>query len=135
MKKTISILAASLALLWAGTALAQNYPSFMMQNSASAQVAQQYQQQMEGYMSQLSQGSLSAQDQMAMYQLIQSIRYQAGAGNMMYFQRSLAGGLFSGVSRQAAWFGLMFVITVVLVWAVLLLLICFLWHLLKKHRH
>ena len=37
--------------------------------------------------------------------------------------------------NMGAWIGLMFVLTVMMVWAVLLLLIAVLWHHLKKHKH
>jgi hypothetical protein len=37
-------------------------------------------------------------------------------------------------NRDMAWYGLIFIITIVLVWAVLLLLIAVLWKILCKHR-
>jgi hypothetical protein len=39
-----------------------------------------------------------------------------------------------GSSDLRAWFALMFVLTVMMVWAILLLLIGILWHMLRKHR-
>lgn len=66
-----------------------------------------------------------------------------GSGNMMYrtapnpcgqmlFSRFM--GPFAG-GREVAWLGLMFVMTVILVWVALLLLIALLWKLLQKHKH
>lgn len=59
-------------------------------------------------------------------------------GNMMS-QRTCGNVYFSGNARafehsMAPWFALMFVLTVAMVWAILLLLIGILWHILKKHR-
>jgi len=50
-------------------------------------------------------------------------------GNMMYLNKP---GLNHNLQ---GWLGLMFVLTVMMVWAVLLLLILFLWKMLKKHKH
>lgn len=62
-----------------------------------------------------------------------------GSSNMMY-RTSPCGGMMAPNMMayygrgMAGWLGLMFVLTVLLVWIVLLLLIAVLWHMLKKHR-
>lgn len=77
------------------------------------------------------------------YQIAPCPMMQGTAGyNMMYrgypcqpvnYQswRQMAYGSYA--SRQAAWYGLMFIITVALVWVVLMLLIALLWKHVKKH--
>jgi hypothetical protein len=62
------------------------------------------------------------------------------AGNYSYppcgkviYKHSPADMHFKGALGM--WFGLMFIITVAMVWVVLLLLIALLWKLVKKHRH
>lgn len=68
---------------------------------------------------------------------------QQTAGNMMYRTypcdtfnyRSMSLGPFANQSHLAKLVALMFVITVALVWTALLLLILFLFKLLKKHKH
>jgi hypothetical protein len=63
-----------------------------------------------------------------------------GTTNMMYKQNPCSGMYtnymaHNGYGRNmVGWLGLMFVMTVLLVWVVLLLLIGVLWHMLKKHR-
>jgi len=67
---------------------------------------------------------------------------QTGQGNMMYrtmpgsqtlSASTMTAGAYAG--RQAVWFGLVSVITTVLVWIVLIQLIFVLAHWLKKHKH
>ena len=62
-------------------------------------------------------------------------------GDRMVFGSAPCGNLFYGsgfmthnFNDASAWFGLMFVITVVLVWIALLLLIALLWKMLCKHK-
>ena len=56
----------------------------------------------------------------AQYQMVST---QPGSAMMAY-----------GYSRQAAWWALLVILTVVLVWANLLLLIALQWHILNKHK-
>ncbi|HYV33685.1 MAG TPA: hypothetical protein VE973_02460 [Candidatus Limnocylindria bacterium] len=53
-------------------------------------------------------------------------------GNYMYSNNTAFGPFRAGFG---AWVGLMFILTVMMVWVVLLLLICVLWHHLQKHKH
>ncbi len=62
---------------------------------------------------------------------IYSSQYPCG-GNVNYFHPRM---MAYGYGHEAAWFGLMFVLTVMLVWVVLLLLIAYLWHLVFHHKH
>lgn len=58
------------------------------------------------------------------------LRMLQNSCDTMFFNRKVGGHS----SNMHAWFALMFVLTVMMVWAVLLLLIGVLWHMLKKHR-
>jgi hypothetical protein len=58
-----------------------------------------------------------------------------GAGYQMMSTQPGSMMLAYGYSRQAAWWGLLIIITVALVWANLLLLIAFLWKQVGKHHH
>ncbi|MDR3642684.1 MAG: hypothetical protein P4L74_03610 [Candidatus Doudnabacteria bacterium] len=152
MKKTlVAIGLSSVMFLLAGQALAAAYASpeeaaaaaqsgnsaVMMQQSAA--VAGQ---QTQSLMTQLGQGSLSPQDQMSLYKMLQAT--PVTRGNVMYYgapfgQTNLMSRLTAapvlGSGTQQAWFSLMSILTTVLVWVVLLLLIAVLWHWLMSHKH
>lgn len=117
----------------------------MAQSQLNAQRMQDY----STYVTALQQGTLTADQQKALYQLMSLNSWQApaqagmmttaGQGNVMY--RSAGMMLppvftygMSGQSTQASWFGLMFILTVAMVWVALLLLIAFLFKMLKKHK-
>ncbi len=54
-------------------------------------------------------------------------------GNNVIYRSLVSPGY--GVGRpMVTWFALLFVITLIMVWVILLLLIGILWHMLKKHR-
>lgn len=139
IKKTLFALGASVGMfLVAGQTLAVAVAPGSL-NPNMLQTMEQNSQQMQAYMAQLAQGTLSSQDQMAMATLMQptpgnfTMAIGGTQGNMGY--RVMAGKPGLGHSGQAAWFGLMFIFTVMMVWVVLLLLIGVLWHHLKKHKH
>jgi len=149
MKKQLFAIGLSAGmLLMAGQAFALDYAPGKAPTSSPAQntapAAPAAASQMQTYVSQLSQGTMSAQDQRAMYQLMESMGSQItaanGAQNIGYRTMSFAqptGGFTApvGYSGTVAWLSLMSIITQILIWAVLLLLIAALWHWLKKHKH
>jgi hypothetical protein len=133
--------------LFAGQALAAaNSQPAAAQPTGSAATLQTPQlssgQQLQTYLSQMGQGSLSAQNQIALYKMMQQTT--PVSGNVMYYgtpaARSgilsqTAGSVVLGYSTGQAWLSLMSIITTILVWVALLLLIAVLWHWLKKHKH
>jgi len=65
-----------------------------------------------------------------------------GTSNMMYRTSPCGtpvyGGTmgYNGFGRDTvSWLGIMFVVTVVLIWAILLLIIALLWKMVQKHKH
>jgi hypothetical protein len=139
----------------AGQALAAAYaPGTMMNNTQSgttitgtmpnAQVWQQDSQQLQAYKNKLVQGTLTPQDQMAMYQLLESMNSMNIAGgaslnNVAYtsLPTQLTGGsmMASYANERVVWMGLVSIITTILIWIVLIQLIFVLYHWLKKHKH
>jgi hypothetical protein len=133
--------------LFAGQALAAaNSQPAAVQPAGSAATLQLSQlssgQQLQAYMTQMGQGSLSAQNQMALYKMLQgmtpvsgNVAYYGTSANRALMLPQSAGSGVLGYSTGQAWLSLMSIITTILVWVVLLLLIAVLWHWLKKHKH
>lgn len=121
--------------LLAGQAVAAAYPqpatAANLGNSETTGQQLLGSQQMQGYLAQMQQGSLTPQNQMALYQMLQAQR----SGMLSYYGPPANGLSAFSYSPYQAWLGLVSVITTVLVWAVLLLLISVLWHLRRKHKH
>lgn len=142
MKKVIFGSIVSLGLLVASQVFAMAYDpatkNAMMNNGSGSLTIQAVEQDpgsMKMYVQNLQQGSLSPAQQMEFYKMMQGQMgvMQPSAMNYQYMASpSLA---ISNYNRQAAWVGLMIVMTVILVWVVLLLLIALLWHQVKKHKH
>ena len=141
LKKVLFGVGVSVAMaLVASQALAVAFAPGVMGNFDAMQ---QQSQQMQAYMAQLAQGTLSPQDQMNMARLMQTrpgtftMAIAGEQGDMGYKVMAGNAGVFMarGHGNQAAWFALMFIFTVMMVWVVLLLLIGVLWHQLKKHKH
>lgn len=81
--------------------------------------------------------AISAQGMPMMGQPPQNMMYYNGMPSPMTYRTSMAQPAMAmawGSGRDAAWYGLVFVITIVLIWAALLLLIAVLWKILCKHR-
>jgi hypothetical protein len=86
------------------------------------------------YIQNLQQGTLTPQQQMQFYKMTQGQMGIIMPQNMGYQVYGSSGAQLS-YNKQMAWVGLMIVMTVILVWANLLLLIAFLWNQVKKHKH
>lgn len=129
-----------------GTGMMQNQPVVVQFSQANAQ-------EMQNYLQQLQQGTLSAADQKALYQAMQGYGYpmmgyfaasttnpaglrmvSGSAGNVGYITAGPFGMMGYGTAGLA-WYGLMSILSVALIWVVLLLLIALLWKHIKKHKN
>ncbi len=124
-----------------GTATISNGNAVYQTQSASGQ-------KIQGYMYKLQQGQLTAEEQKDMYGFMAApagvsgsfafppmMGYAAAssAGQGQFFYRS--GSMMSGWGNKGAWYALMHILTVVLVWTALLLCIAALFKYIKHKQH